>query len=154
MGYRHCATQTGSAGARSQDQWHLTQSSANMHVTVTTLLLLLLASVRAQAPCNLHEAEVRRTSERCCRCIEADNCNGGGELEAELFPGYNCNEVDYDYDESSCRLEGLEAGAEEGGGGGGDNVTVSVIITDLLGLRRDEPGDQVIIQGPTFSIFI
>ena len=122
-----------------------------MHVTVTTLLLVL-ASVRAQAPCNLHEAEVRRTSERCCRCIEADNCNGGGELEAELFPGYNCNEVDYDYDESSCRLEGLEAGAEEGGGG--DNVTVSVIITDLLGLRRDEPGDQVIIQGPTFPIFI
>ena len=116
--------------------------------------LLVLASVRAQAPCNLHEAEVRRTSERCCRCIEADNCNGGGELEAELFPGYNCNEVDYDYDESSCRLEGLEAGAEEGGGGGGDNVTVSVIITDLLGLRRDEPGDQVIIQGPTFPIFI
>ena len=122
---------------------------------MTTLLLVLeLASVRAQAPCNLHEAEVRRTSERCCRCIEADNCNGGGELEAELFPGYNCNEVDYDYDESSCRLEGLEAGAEEGGGGGGDNVTVSVIITDLLGLRRDEPGDQVIIQGPTFPIFI
>ena len=80
-------------------------------VTVTTLLLLLvlgMASVWAQAPCNLHEAEVRRTSERCCRCIEADNCNGGGELEAELFPGYNCNEVDYDYDESSCRLEGLD----------------------------------------------
>ena len=42
-------------------------------------------------------------------CVEAEAvCN---EIQrADLFPGYNCNEVDFDFEDNSCRIDTNIAG--------------------------------------------
>ena len=86
-----------------------------------SLIVCVPAVVRGASICSLDA--VQETTERCCRCLdESSSCNE----DQVYYPGYNCNEVDYDEDSFSCRLT--------------DNDE-TVEFSDPLGLRHQEAGD-------------
>jgi len=89
-------------------------------------MALVSNKVTCQQICRLSD-EVQLTSPgSCCKCIDQ---NAACNPEEEEYLGYNCNEVDYDYEDLSCRLNT-------------DNQGLSIEISDPLGLRHAEKGDQ------------